>query len=90
LGNPRNLRTKLRGGNASENANPLARGTDATKPGSPFEGDLTSVLSHNDPKHQNKGKQEIEIQQISPVKQTNKHKNSSNKSGEVGAFQGGA
>jgi hypothetical protein len=26
---------KVRGGNASEDAGPLARGTDATKPGSP-------------------------------------------------------
>jgi hypothetical protein len=37
LGNPKlKLRTKVRGGNASEDAGPLARGTDATKPGSPL------------------------------------------------------
>lgn len=37
LGNPKlKLRKKVRGGNASEDAGPLARGTDATKLGSPF------------------------------------------------------
>jgi hypothetical protein len=35
LGNPNlKLRMKVRGGNASEDAGPLARGTDASKPGS--------------------------------------------------------
>jgi hypothetical protein len=37
LGNPNlKLRMKVRGGNASEDAGPLARGTDASKPGSPI------------------------------------------------------
>jgi hypothetical protein len=37
LGNPNlNLRMKVRGDNASEDAGPLARGTDASKPGSPI------------------------------------------------------
>jgi len=37
LGNPKlKLRTKVRGGNVSEDAGPLARGTDATKPRSPL------------------------------------------------------
>jgi hypothetical protein len=37
LGNPNlNLKMKVRGGNASEDAGPLARGTDASKPGSPI------------------------------------------------------
>jgi hypothetical protein len=63
------------------------------KAGVTNEGNFTSVLSHKDPNTKTGVNRERRVQQISLIKQTNKHKNSSSKIGgadSVGALLGGA
>jgi hypothetical protein len=63
------------------------------KAGVTIEGDFISALSHKDPNTKTGVNRGREVQQKSPKKQKNKHKNSSSKdggAGGVGAIPGGA